>query len=137
MSTAEMMVARATLVEVEHVQTTTRVFAAFYVHGSISLPLGALTVNETLDAVELVYVDGAYRRLGLAARLLEFARERMGEPLDQDGGDRSDAGQAWAKAMGLRIQNGARRRVFDQVEAEAMGSRLMVELYGYEVSTCG
>lgn len=129
-TTAEMMAARARLVEVPHVQTTTRVFVAYYGEGRAALPLGVLTYCETLEAVELVYVQEGCRRLGLATRLLEFARERTGAPLDQDGGDRSAEGHAWANAVGLRVQGGMRRRALPQVEADAIGSRLMAALYG-------
>jgi GNAT superfamily N-acetyltransferase len=126
-STAE-MVERMTLCEVEHVSPSTRVFAAFYVGDGFAMPMGGLTVDKDLDYVELVFVQEENRRMGVATALLNYAREVTGLRLDYDGGDRSDAGQAFAEAMGLRCQG--RRRKFDNREAEAHGNRLMVQLWG-------
>lgn len=121
-------VANKTLCEVEHVSASTRVFAAYYVEGEVAMPLGALTVDEAIDYVELVFVQKDFRRMGIASALLKYAREVTGLRLDYDGGDRSPEGQEWAQAQGLRCQG--RPRKLAQREADTMGSRLMVQLYG-------
>lgn len=113
----------ATFTEVLHVSASTRVFAAMYA----GFPLGAITVCETTEAVELVFVQEAFRRQGLATRLLEYAREQTGLPLDMDGGDRTPDGKAWAACVGLRSQG--RVRGIPQADVDRIGNRLMVQLY--------
>jgi GNAT superfamily N-acetyltransferase len=113
-----------TYAEVDHVQTTTRVFAAF----SGPLPLGALCVDAGLETVELVFVQDFARRRGIATALLEFARRETGLELDFDTGDRSPDGDGWARSVGLRCQ---KRNRLAQREADALGSRLMSQLYGW------
>lgn len=108
-----------TLIEVEHVQTTTRVFAALAWFGS---PIAAITVDENLETVEMVFVSKDFRRKGIATKLLLHAREVTGLKLDMDSGDRSPDGRQWAKAMGLQCQG----RVRGYKTAEPDGSRLLV-----------
>ena len=112
-------------IEAHLTTTTTRVFAAYIENGL--WPIGALTVDERQGTVELVYVEGEFRRQGIATALLERAREVTGLALDRDTGERSPAGRAWATAMGL---TGGHRRKLAQREADAMGARLMLGLWG-------
>lgn len=113
-----------TYVEVTHVQTGTRVFAAFHE----DLPIGVLTVDEPNNLVELVYVQDFARRSGVATALLAFAREKTGLTLDKDFGERSLLGSKWARSVGLTC---VRYRRYSQREANAAGSKLMLALWGW------
>ena len=96
----------ANLREVFGLETSTRVFAA-YVTG---LNVGFVTVDDKANTVELVYVMEMFRGKGIAAALLDLAREVTGLSLDADTGERTLEGSRWAKARGLRIAKGRRYR---------------------------
>lgn len=115
------------LAEVHGMPTTTRVFGAF----AAGMPLGLLTVDTKRGTVELVHVDRHVRRQGIASKLLAVARHETGLPLAHDTGDRSESGTAFARAAGLKRGKGGRD--LPQREADAMGARMMVAVYGDDV----
>jgi GNAT superfamily N-acetyltransferase len=113
--------------EIRHVQTTTRVFAAFDQEGlSRRFPVGFITVDDRDDLVEMVYVTEHYRRQGVATLLLEEARRVTGLALDADRGDRTLAGSRWCRANGIRVAQGY-RRIPDR-DMAGMGARMMLQI---------
>lgn len=120
------------LVEVRHVQTTTRVFVATrsfespqYRH--FRMPIAFLTVCEELESVELVHVAEEERGQGIATALLEYARGRVDFTLDMADGARTPLGSHWCKARGLKLSGKYQRMA--QREVDAMAARMMVTLF--------
>jgi hypothetical protein len=95
-----------TAYEIEGLETTCRVFA-LYQQGHL---LGWLTADSQTNTIELVYVLEPVRGRGVATVLLDFARETTGLSLDQDTGERTLLGSAWARKQGIKIAPGRRYR---------------------------
>jgi 2'-5' RNA ligase/GNAT superfamily N-acetyltransferase/ADP-ribose pyrophosphatase YjhB (NUDIX family) len=94
--------------EVEGLKTDTRVIAAWLWGGNAPVtPLGAVTIDRDNGNVELVAVDETVRRQGLAAKLVEVARDHTGLPLDRASEMRSEAGVALADTVGMAFPDDA------------------------------
>ena len=118
--------------EAHGVQTDTRVFVAYFLHGELTVPMAVLTVDTDTDTVELVVVQEEWRGKGLATALLDFARERTGKPLAHYTRQVSPAGRKWLKARGLKEAKSRyyHKPTITQREADGLGARLMLGLWG-------
>jgi GNAT superfamily N-acetyltransferase len=118
-----------TIREVEHVQTSTRVFVAY----ECAIPIGFLTVDDRDDLIEMVYVDRRHRGLGIASRLLGEARRLTGLALTADRGDRTLAGSRWCRRHGIRVGQGYRRLADSDMAVS--GARMMAAIYRANVAS--
>ena len=127
----------ATIREVEGLPTTTRVFACY----QDGLNLGFLTVDDSEGLVELVYVADYVRGRGVATKLLEYAREETGWPLDRDNGLRTLEGSRWCRARGIKVARGHRYRRIGKADIArqiaALGYALMFEDDSEQVTKLG